>query len=151
MLVDLVGDGEQVMLRAGPRDHRALRRVDTVARRVVRRVEHEHARPRRGGGLAQRGLVDREVGRAQGDDAGHGARLVDGAEHEGVERLEDDHLVPLVQEGQEDGRERLQPTRLCVCDESAACAGAGLSMRVSGREEAERLRGLGAKGREAEK
>ena len=70
-----------------------------------------HLDPNPNPDLAQRGLVDREVGRAQGDDAGHGARLVERAEHEGVERLEDDHLVARVQEGEEDGRERLQPTR----------------------------------------
>ena len=67
-------------------------------------------------GLAQCVLVDGEVGRTQRDHSRDGARLVDGAEHEGVEGLEDDHLVPLVQEGQEDGRECLQRRkRVCVC------------------------------------
>ena len=84
----------------------------------------------RGSGLAQCVLVDGEVGRAQRDHSGYGARLVDGAEHEGVEGLEDDHLVPLVQEGQEDGRERLQRNER-VRVRTRGPRGLGWSERVS--------------------
>ena len=66
VLVDLVGDGDEVVLDADARDRLELGAREHAAGRVVRRVEQQHARARTGRGELVR--VEREVRRAQRDE-----------------------------------------------------------------------------------
>src|SRR5207244_1715773 len=103
---DLVGDREQVVLDAERGDRLELGAREDLPRRVVRAVEDDRARPR-GHGPGETVGVEDEVGRLEGDEDGLGA----GDDAAGpvvlVERLEDDHFVPGVQDRQERREHRL--------------------------------------------
>ncbi len=106
VLVDLVGDREQVVLDAERGDRLELGAREDLPRRVVRAVEDDRARPR-GHGPGETVGVEGEGGRLEGDEDGLGA----GDDAAGpvvlVERLEDDHLIPGVQDRQERREHRL--------------------------------------------
>ena len=74
VLVDLVADRDQVVLAADRGDRLELVAREDLAGRVVRRVEHQRAHARPGGGGAQRVDVERPVGRAQRDRPADAAR-----------------------------------------------------------------------------
>lgn len=74
MLIDLIGDREEIVRGADLGEQRDLRGRGHVAGRVVRGVDDEHARARRGARVAQGLLVDAEARRLECDDTGDGAR-----------------------------------------------------------------------------
>jgi hypothetical protein len=112
VLVDLVGDRQQVVLDAQGGDCLELLQAEHGAGRVVRRVDQDGARPGRHGG-AQGVDVQRQAARrvlAQAD--GHARRAGHG--HGGgvrvVVRLDQDHLVAGLDQRQQRGRDRLGGT-----------------------------------------
>ena len=98
--------------------------------RVVRRVEHERFGL---GGVGQHGtellLIDREPWRLQRDHLGDGTRQAHCAQHERVERLEENNLVARVKERQERRCKALLP----ACGDHNLCrwiVGGGVSSLV---------------------
>jgi hypothetical protein len=73
VLVDLVGDGDEVARPAQLRDQLQLRHGEDLARRVVGRVEQEDA-PRGAGGRRERGGVELPLRWAQGHGPADRAR-----------------------------------------------------------------------------
>src|SRR5262249_36591898 len=100
VLVDLVGDGEQVVAEGQIGDLLQLRRREDLAGGVVGAVEDDGPRAR-GDRLPQPIRVEGERGRLEGDPDGLGARDDAARAVVLVEGLEDDHLVARIEEGQE--------------------------------------------------
>jgi hypothetical protein len=106
VLVDLVGDDDEVVFDREPGDAGPLLRVEDHAGRVVRAVQQHHLGTRRDQ-AGQAVEVDAEVGRAQGDGHSHAAGHLEAGDVGVVVRLEAEHLVAGVDEGQQRCGDRL--------------------------------------------
>ena len=100
VLVDLVGDDPDVMLAGHPGDQVELGAREDLARRVVGGVEEDQPGPV-AEGVAEGGLVDREVGEAQNHGATGRTREVDHGCVGVVVGLEHDDLVAGRAEGED--------------------------------------------------
>ncbi len=110
VLVHLVGDRDQVVLHAQPRDELELLDREDLAGGVVRRVEEQHARVRRDGALERVG-VERPVGRAQLHDASVRAGERDARGVRVVVRLEGDDVAPRLAQREQRRGDRLGRAR----------------------------------------
>ena len=110
VLVDLVGDDQEIVLPAERGDRLELSSREDLPRRVVRRVEQHQPRPRRHRG---RERVDGEgvVGWLQLHDAPRGTRHRDARGVRVVVGLERDHLVARLAQRQQRGGDRLGRAR----------------------------------------
>ncbi len=110
MLVDLVGDDDEIVFLRDLGDERQLLAAEDLARRVVGRVEQQQLGARRDRG-AQLRRVERVVGRAQRDDAPLCARHRDARRVRVVVRLEGDDLVARTAQRDQRSRDRLGRAR----------------------------------------
>ena len=106
VLVDLVGDREQVVLETHLRDRLQLGPREHLAGGIVRAVEHDGLRARRHG-AAQAVGIEAEVGRLQRHPHGPGARDDAAGAIVFVKRLEDDDFLARIQDRQQRRQHRL--------------------------------------------
>ena len=109
VLVDLVGDGDDVVLATQLGDEREFVTSEHLARRIVRRVEKQRLRVRRERGPQFVG-VEGPVGSAEGDHPASRATQCDTGGVGVVVGLEGDDLVARPGEGEHGGSECLSGT-----------------------------------------